>query len=158
MPFPVAAYEAEITQIVQDVFLAMLHSGVEAGPVDWDPPAGTVTAAIFFAGSWRGAVLLEASEELARLWTAQLMGIPAPDAFTDDVRDTVGELVNMIAGNLKSVVPSGVAISIPSVVQGLQYSMRLCGGNLFNRQSFFCIGGPFRVTFVEVVDDHGSQP
>lgn len=152
MPFPVEAYEAEIKQIVEDVFLTMLRSGVEAGGADWEPPAGAITAAIYFAGSWRGAVIVEASEDLARQWTSQLMSIPAPDAITDDVRDTMGELVNMIAGNLKSVVPTGVAISIPSVVQGRQYSMRLCGGNLVNRQSFLCIGGPFWVTFIEVVE------
>lgn len=152
MSFPVQAYETEITQIVEDVFLTMLHSAVEPGSPAWEPPPGTITAAIFFAGSWRGAVIVEAAEDLAMQWASQLMGIPMPDSIDDDVRDTMGELVNMVAGNLKSVVPHGVAISIPSVVQGRQYSMRVCGGNLVNRQAFLCLGGPFWVTFVEVVE------
>jgi len=89
-------------------------------------------------------------EVQARLWTSRLMSIPVPDTFTDDVRDAMGEIVNMVGGNLKSVLPHGVALSMPSVVQGRSYSLRVCGSNLVHHQAFVTADGPFWVTLVEV--------
>jgi chemotaxis protein CheX len=77
------------------------------------------------------------------------MGIPTPIQFDDDVCDALGELANMIGGNLKSVLPRGVSLSLPSVVQGNSYSLRVCGGHRNNRMSFTGPDGPFWVTLVE---------
>jgi len=49
------------------------------------------------------------------------------------VRDALGELANMLAGNLKSVLPSGVVLSMPSVIEGSDYSLRICGKRLIER-------------------------
>ncbi|MBL8174966.1 MAG: chemotaxis protein CheX [Bryobacterales bacterium] len=152
MPFPVEAYQSETAQIVTDVFQTMLGMQVEATAEQWVPQPGTMTSAIFFAGNWKGAVLIECTELQARRWTAKLMSIPEPDSITDDVRDAMGEIANMVGGNLKSVLPSGVGLSMPSVVQGRDYSLRICGGNLVNRQSFAGPHGTFWITFVEVVE------
>lgn len=152
MPFPVEAYQTEIAQIVSNVFLTMVAMEVEATDEQWTPKPGTMTAAIFFAGSWKGAVLVECSEEQARRWTSQLMSIPEPPSITDDVRDALGEIVNMVGGNLKSVIPAGVGLSMPTVVQGRDYSMKICGGNLVNRQCFVSPDGFFWITFVEVLE------
>jgi hypothetical protein len=62
----------------------------------------------------------------------------------------MGEIVNMVGGNLKSVLPHGVALSMPSVVQGRSYSLRVCGSNMVNHQGFVTADGPFWVTLVEV--------
>ncbi|MBL8217735.1 MAG: chemotaxis protein CheX [Bryobacterales bacterium] len=153
MSFPVEAYQSETAQIVSDVFLTMLGMEVQPTPEVWTLQPGTMTAAIFFAGNWKGAVLIECSERQACRWTAKLMSIPEPEGITDDVRDAMGEIANMVGGNLKSVLPAGVGLSMPSVVQGRDYSLRICGGsNLVNRQSFAGPHGTFWITFVEVVE------
>ncbi len=152
MPFPVEAYQGEISQIVADVFKTMFKTEVDSVPETWEPRPGCLTAAIFFAGSWKGAVLLECTETLARKWTSRLVGMVEPPEVTDDVRDAMGELVNMVGGNLKSVLPRGVGLSMPSVVQGRNYSLRICGGNLVNRQIFCCGADRFAITLVEVVE------
>ncbi|MBI3684391.1 MAG: chemotaxis protein CheX [Acidobacteria bacterium] len=149
--FPVEAYQAEISQIVAEVFQTML--GLEVGPegAEHEPTPDAITAAIFFAGSWKGAVLIEASRRQALTWTARLMSIREPSTITDDVRDSLGELVNIIGGNLKSVLPSGVGLSMPTVVEGTDYSVKVCGENLVNRLCFSSPAGCFSVTLVEVV-------
>lgn len=152
MPFPVEAYEGEISKIVADVFETMFRTEVETVEENWEPRPGSLTAAIFFAGAWKGAVLLECSETLARRWTSRLLSMTEPTEVTDDVRDAMGELVNMVGGNLKSVLPRGVGLSMPSVVQGRNYSMRICGGNLVNRQVFCCGPERFAITLVEVLE------
>lgn len=150
--FAVEAYHSETEQIVTGVFQTMF--GCEVYPIAevWQVPPPAVTAAIYFAGSWRGAVLVETTELQARHWTARLMSIPVPEKFTDDVQDAMGELVNMVGGNLKSVLPKGVGLSMPSVVQGSSYSLRICGGNLTHRQAFLAEDGPFSVTLVEMLE------
>ena len=65
------------------------------------------------------------------------MGIALPAAIDDDVRDVMGELANMVAGNLKSLLPRGVDLSMPSVVEGSDYALRVCGVNAVERTDFF---------------------
>jgi len=80
------------------------------------------------------------------------MRIPAPTSFDDDVCDALGELVNMIGGNLKSVLPPGESLSIPTVVEGSHYSVRICGQYRSERMAFSGIDGPFWVTLIEIDD------
>jgi CheY-specific phosphatase CheX len=61
----------------------------------------------------------------------------------------MGELANMIGGNLKSVLPRGASLSMPSVVEGSKYSVRVCGANRNKRMSFESPDGTFWVTLVE---------
>jgi chemotaxis protein CheX len=150
--FAVEAYHEETQRIVCDVFQTMLRCEVYPTDLPWEPAQSSVTAAIFFAGAWRGAVLVETSEHQACQWTSRLMSLPIPEAFTDDVQDALGELVNMIGGNLKSVLPRGVGLSMPTVVQGTNYSVRVCGGSLTDSQNFLADCGSFRVTLVEMVE------
>ncbi|MDX1984826.1 MAG: chemotaxis protein CheX [Bryobacteraceae bacterium] len=150
--FPVEAYQSEVTEIVSNVFATMLGSPPIAVDQEWTPEPGRITAVVYFAGEWKGAVLIECGEDLARHWTACLMSIEEPKEYGDDVEDAMGEIANMVGGNLKSVLPSGVGLSMPSVVRGRNYSIKICGGNLTSRQSFRTADGPFWVTLVEVVD------
>jgi chemotaxis protein CheX len=151
MPFPVDAYQEEVSQIVGDVFRTMLNVEVTPEHQPWTPRSGDITAAIFFAGSWMGAALVECTEEQARIWTRRLLSIAEPAEINDDVRDAMGEIVNMIGGNLKSVLPGGVGLSMPSVVEGKQYSMQICGTNMTDRQCFHSADGAFGITLVEMV-------
>lgn len=149
MTVSVEAFQADIEQIVASVFETML--GLTAFPVPGTTPGSPeVTAAIFFAGAWKGAALVECSLEQARAWTARLMEIDTPPSFTGDVQDAMGELANMVGGNLKSVLPRGTTLSMPSVVRGENYSLRICGDHVYHREGFTCGGDTFWVTLVEV--------
>ena len=151
-PFPLTAYRADLAQIVVSVFQTMLD--LEIAPIEmvWTPEPDALTAAIYFAGTWRGAVLLECTLEQALEFTHRLMGIDAPAAINDDVRDTMGELANMLAGNLKSVLPHGIGLSMPSVVEGTDYSLRICGGNLVDHLRFGGKLGAIGVTLIEMLE------
>ncbi len=79
------------------------------------------------------------------------MSIHPPVAVNDDVRDALGELANMLAGNLKSVWPHGIDLSMPSVVEGTDYSLRVCGGSLIDRMAFSGELGVIWVTLIEML-------
>jgi chemotaxis protein CheX len=148
-PFPIDCYRNEIAATVQTVFETMFDRAARFSESS-GAPAGYFTAAVYYAGAWQGALLLECSAAQAESWAARLMLLPGP-VSADDARDGLGEVANVIAGNLKAVLPPGVGLSIPSVVQGSDYSLRICGGNLTERLVFEEELGAFCVTLVEVM-------
>ena len=150
--FEISTYEAMTAQIVHDVFETMLQYQIQESSDDYQTRTKGVTSAIFFAGAWKGAVILECSQEQALLFTARLMGIPQPTHMDDDTRDAMGEIVNTIGGNLKSVLPPGVSLSMPSVVEGPDNAFRICGSNQTARFSFHGEAGPLWITLVQVIE------
>lgn len=112
-----------------------------------------IVGAVYLAGAWQGALLLEASAAQAFIWTQRLMSIPMPDSLDDDVRDTVGELASMVAGNLKSFLPVEMTLSMPSVVEGRQYTLRLVGDHQKIKVDFASPDGAFSVTLVQLTEE-----
>ena len=81
--------------------------------LDWD-----ISGIIGIAGEAKGLVVLSFPSALARDLTTQLTGEPKEE-LDEDVTDTVGELVNIIAGNAKKGLEEfRLLISLPSIVQG----------------------------------------
>ena len=144
-------YKADLGRIAHDIFETMLGVEIEPAELEWQPARDRLTGAVYLAGAWRGAVLLECDRDQAYQFTNRLMAIPLPAEVNDDVRDTMGELANMLGGNLKSVLPHGVVLSMPSVVEGGDYSLRVCGGNaVVERTAYRSPAGVFWVTLVEL--------
>lgn len=108
------AYENEITQIVSDVFESMLNASVPAASVPF-VELPEVEASVSFEGAWNGSLVIQCSVAQARNWTVRLMGIPADGGFDSDVRDAMGEIANMLGGNLKAILPPKNSLSVPSV-------------------------------------------
>lgn len=67
---------------------------------------------------------------------------------TEGARDSLGELCNVLAGNLKPLLPPGVGLSTPSVVKGADYSLRVFGDTLCECLHFADSGDDFRVTLI----------
>jgi len=151
--FQVEAHGIDVLRIVEDVFRAMLNMDVAPG-LAGEPAAQVLTASVQFVGEWKGAVLLTCGASLAQAFAAHLMPAPSgPDGSIskEDVADTLGEVANMIGGNLKSVLPTGVVLSIPAVIEGRDFALRICGGNEFYTNYFACDAGPFEITLVRVL-------
>lgn len=146
----VETYHTEVERIVRDVLLTMTSYETHPSNEQYAPSKDRLTCAVFFAGSWKGGVIIECPLAMGFEFTSRLMRIPAPESFNDDVCDALGELANMIGGNLKSVLPPGSSLSIPTVVEGSHYSLRICGQNRNERMAFVGLDGPFWVTLVEI--------
>lgn len=156
--FEISTYYDAIAQIAQDVFQTMLDYPVSCSEEESSQVTDAVTAAIFLSGTWKGAVILECSQSEASGFTARLMKISEPAGINDDVRDALGEIVNMIGGNMKSILPAGVSLSIPSVLDGADYAYRICGAN--QKETMFFRGelGLFRITLVQMNEAGKQRP
>jgi len=145
------AYKEDLARIAHDIFDTMLGVEVQPAELDWRPARDRLTGAVYLAGAWRGAVLLECDRGQAYYFANRLMAVPMPEEVNDDVRDTMGELANMLGGNLKAVLPRGVVLSMPSVVEGSDYSLRVCGGKAVVERVAYCSPvGVFWITLVEL--------
>ncbi len=140
--------------VVHHVFGSML--GVKV----WSTPAASpaesprrVVSAVYFVGGWKGAVLLECAPLPAFTFTAKMISIPEPSWVDDDVRDAIGELTNIIAGNLKTALPEGAELSMPSVVEGSDFTHKIIGANECVHWDFDSAEGAFAVTLVRMLDE-----
>lgn len=151
-PFPLDVYRDDLASVVQSVFATMMNLEVTRSEAPWTHAPNTITSAVLFVGEWRGGTLVECEGWQACQFAVHFMGVDLPAAIDDDVRDVMGELANMVAGNLKSLLPHGVDLSIPSVVEGTDYAMHVCrGANAMERMTFSSPVGDFRVTLIEAL-------
>ncbi len=149
--FSLDTYKEDLGRIAHGIFDTMLGIELQPAKEEWRPARDRLTGAVYLAGAWRGAVLLECDHGQACHFASRLMTLPVPEEVNDDVRDTMGELANMLGGNLKSVLPHGVVLSMPSVVEGSDYSLRLCGGKaVIERAAYRTPDGVFWITLVEL--------
>jgi CheY-specific phosphatase CheX len=147
------AYREPAVRAVSEIFSTMINT--ETWPLVETPspyPEHPIVGAVYLAGGWRGAILLETSAEQAFAWTQKLMSVPPPQSLDDDVRDCIGELTSMVAGNLKPLFPAETALSMPSVVEGRQFTLRLVGGHQKIKVDFSANEGPFSITLVQLTD------
>lgn len=136
----------ELAQVVEGVFAAMMGLEVRTDEIPWSPSADRLTAAVQLIGEWRGAVLFECGPAQACAFAARFLSIARPAAVDNLVRDVLGELANMIGGNLKCMLAHGLQLSMPSVVSGSHYQFRICRAGLCLSQAFACEEGPFWVS------------
>lgn len=87
--------------------------------MDWD-----ISAVIGLSGVVKGAVIVSMKAELAIKLTDLLAG-PGHKELDADVVDAVGEINNIIAGNIKPKVPNGdkIVISIPTIIKGKEHTI-----------------------------------
>lgn len=115
---------ADQSLIAQQVFRTMAN--MEIASVSGHVVTGPVIASILrYSEPSVGTMLLECTPSLAYAFTARLMQVPTPDCLDDDVRDAMGELANMIGGNLKGLMPEETCVSTPSVLGEIDHQQLL---------------------------------
>jgi CheY-specific phosphatase CheX len=143
-------YMLDMIRVVESVFGTML--GMEATlPRNVPLARDMVTAAVLFAGEWNGGVMLQCSQSDACRVCRQLLPGSEPISFDEDVRDALGELANMVGGNMKAVLPPGVALSTPIVTEGSDFTVHLAG--VKNTLAVAVAGelGTFEVTLIYLI-------
>jgi chemotaxis protein CheX len=106
--------------IVWQVWTAYLGGTppVEPLPAAAYAEAFDMTAAVSVAGAWNGHVVLRCRIDGAAAVAAAMLELPAGSARLDDIVDAAGELMNIIAGNVKSLLPQPSLVALPQVVLG----------------------------------------
>ena len=98
-----------------DVLAAFLVDG-PAGVVREEQPDGRVRASVSVRGEWNGVITLEVSRAAAHDLTRRMLLLD--EVTEEDVTDAVGELVNVLGGNVKSLLVEGSVLGLPEVTDG----------------------------------------
>ncbi|MET3960921.1 chemotaxis protein CheX [Marmoricola sp. OAE513] len=106
----------DVEMVVTEVWSSFLG---DSDPLLIGPPATLDvgwSSAVTVSGEWHGMISVELPTGTAEEITRRMLMVDAtPD---EDVADAVGELVNMIGGGVKSLMPGPSALSLPVVAAG----------------------------------------
>jgi chemotaxis protein CheX len=104
---------------------------------DGDAPAAhTYAGVVQISGAWDGAITVQCSARAARQAAQIMFGLTDEDVSLSDLQDTLGELTNMTAGNIKALLPETCYLGLPVVVEGADYRFRLPGSAPVRRSTF----------------------
>jgi chemotaxis protein CheX len=141
------ASDEQIVGITQDVWSSFTGKGLGSAPEEVAPEAGDLTVGrVAVTGGWQGCVLLTCPTPLARAAAAAMFDLPAEKLTDDEVADAVGELTNMIGGNIKGLLPGPSRLSMPAVTVGATSSVRTPHAVLVSTVSLLCEGLPLTVS------------
>jgi len=140
-----------IDSAVCTVWTVVCGSELERAPVEPGAVSG-VTGFVTLDGAFNGAVMVQCSTELAQTLTAAMFGSPEAAPDRADVRDAVGELTNMIAGNLKPLLPGPSGIGLPVVAFGADHDVQILRAEPVGVVGFVSGGQPLLVTIVRRAD------
>jgi chemotaxis protein CheX len=110
--------EQDLKQVVTSVWETML--GLHAEPtgqavhLDGDR---YVTGRTEITGPWEGVVMLSCPAALARHSAAGVFETPTSEVTSEQMCDVVGELTNILAGNLKALLPESSQLGLPHVTE-----------------------------------------
>jgi chemotaxis protein CheX len=108
--------EATVQSIADETWLALL--GMEEGlvPLRAPLPDDALSAWVAVSGPWTGAVVLSCGQATAEDLCRTLLGEPQGAALdSDDVADALGELANVVGGNVKALLPGPSVLGLPEV-------------------------------------------
>lgn len=133
-----------INEAMVNVFDTMLSMNIEMDDENAKENQGIphIVGTVGFAGKVMGNINVNLKDDFARLITAEMLGMEIDEIESDeDVYDVVGELCNMIGGDLKSrLCDLGLTceLSIPSVTGGSDFKTETKGWDRSECLCFKC--------------------
>jgi chemotaxis protein CheX len=119
--------QQDLAEVVEGAISVLL--GFDPGEVmaDADPTMCTIGAAVHLTGEWQGAVVVACDSAYGRDAAAAMFG-GEPDSVDDEeFGDALGELANVIAGNVKPLLSGAANLSLPTVIQGADMHVGILG-------------------------------
>ncbi len=114
---------SEIISGVKDVFSTMLMVDLGSGEVFVNQEVGVesnITSMLGIGGGLRGMLAVHCPANVAQSITGSFLGMEV-DELNEDVKDAIGEIANMIAGNLKVSCAKNdldIELAIPTSIVG----------------------------------------
>ncbi len=141
----VATYDSVIEQIAQSVFSTMLNIDLIRVDEPTAPDNDWLLATVHIAGQWTGSVILALPQPVALEAAAGMLHVNVADVTATDQEDVASELVNMIGGNLKSLLPGPSFLSLPTIVSGSDFGQQVHDAELLEDVVLACHAGQLRM-------------
>jgi chemotaxis protein CheX len=148
----VALTPAELLGVTEGIWSILLGVGIE--PMKDDPGRSeeprVLAGCVAIHGAWEGKVVLECTPKLVRSAAAALLDVDPDQASDEDLRDTLGELTNMLAGNVKGLLPEPCQLALPTVLDCQPGAVELLDDfEPLIGAVYRCVGEPQRVQLLK---------
>ncbi|MEM0926248.1 MAG: chemotaxis protein CheX [Planctomycetota bacterium] len=105
-----------VTEMVNDLFTSMLGMNIDPTPIQANKIRfDDLLASIQITGDQQTSVFIFTSVDVAKSIASAMFGAALDELETSEVFDALGEVVNVIGGNIKGVLNEECALSLPCV-------------------------------------------
>ena len=110
--------EGDLAEMAEQVWVSYLDpEGINPLLANGDEKQLTeVHSTVSITGSWHGHLVYASSNQAARKAAAAFLAMEPDEVGQEDISDVLGELANIIGGNVKAMLPAGCFLSLPTVV------------------------------------------
>jgi chemotaxis protein CheX len=118
MSVEVLVKEADLAEMVEQVWVSYLDpEGLSPLIANGDDAQHSdVHSSVSITGSWTGHVVYASSTAAAKRAAAAFLAVEPDEVSPEDLTDVLGELANIVGGNVKAMLPAGAQLSLPQVV------------------------------------------
>jgi chemotaxis protein CheX len=141
--------DADLAEVTERIWSSILGLELELAPPNGNGDNRYFTGCVQITGEWEGAITIACSEHLARRATSIMFETPADEASFEEVQDAVGELTNMLGGNLKVLLPQPSQMSLPAVIEGSDYKFMVPSTSVMNEVGFNSAGHSLRISVLQ---------
>ncbi|KJR96295.1 MAG: hypothetical protein VR65_28455 [Desulfobulbaceae bacterium BRH_c16a] len=119
----------QIIESLTEIFSTMVMMEVTAEEetmTEKSPLNDSISGIIGLAGTHKGVLAIHLPHRVAMAITSSFLGMDV-DEINSDVEDAVGELANMLGGNVKSILSEkgrDISLSMPTTISGRQYDFQ----------------------------------
>jgi chemotaxis protein CheX len=108
--------EEEIRRLVPTVWDTILHLSLEPRQTAPKDNRGMVSACVHITGAWNGAIALSCDTDFAGQAASIMFDLAAVPPTTEEMQDALGELTNIVGGNVKALLPESCHLSLPAAL------------------------------------------
>ena len=119
----------KIIESTQEIFSTMVMMEVSVSDeelTDRRVMSDSISGIIGLAGTHKGVLAIHLPKVVALAITSSFLGMDV-DEIGPDVEDAVGELANMLGGNIKTILSQkgrDIELSMPTTISGKQYDFQ----------------------------------
>ena len=108
--------EETVQSIAQEAWSALVGEDEFLVPLPGDLPENAISSWVDVRGPWNGTVVITTGRSTAEQLSRELLKEHAPPVLDqEDIEDGLGELANVVGGNVKAVLPGPSALGLPEV-------------------------------------------
>ncbi|QDG51312.1 chemotaxis protein CheX [Persicimonas caeni] len=148
--------DADFEELIRSIWSIFAQPELEAASHDALAEHASemmITAVVHVTGEEDGSVVVECPSRMASRLAGALFGLEADELADDEVHDALGEVANMLGGNVKGLFPSGSQLSLPTVVEGREFKLDLPGTQVALCQTYVSDGLAIRFSLMDRPSD-----
>jgi CheY-specific phosphatase CheX len=146
--------EKEILELSRNIWRQVLDLEItlDSSSAPLSTSFGLMTSCVQITGDWEGAVAIYCTSLFAQQAASIAFQSPIDEVSFEEMQDILGELANILGGNIKSLLPGSCALSLPSVVEGRDYRFGVLGSQLKSQIRLRCLEEPVHIAILQRED------